>query len=163
MLFILTAIALLGCNPSIENEQQMNELIEKIALKEVVDQFSTLADIKDVDSQMLLFTEDAIVESYRNGERSSLLQGQEEIGAAFSNFLGLFHTVYHINGQQTVSINGNKATGTSYCLVKLISKNEEGKDTQITYGVTYYDEFEKKDSRWLISKRKSYFNWEEIR
>lgn len=158
------AIALLtfGCAPKNDRDKALQALLDKNSIKEVVDQFSTLADKKDVAKQMELFTDSAIVESYRNGQLSSTLSGKKEIGSAFENFLGLFHTVYHLNGQQTININGNKASATSYCLVTLISINESGENQQITYGITYDDVFLNQGGKWLIHHRKSYFNWEKI-
>src|SRR5688572_16698408 len=43
-------------------------------------------------------------------------------------------TVYHINGQQTVDLRGDAATGVSYCLVVLIGV-ENGKRIKNTSGV----------------------------
>ena len=41
--------------------QCSNDVQDQLALKRLVDTFSNLADVKDVDSQILLFTEDAEV------------------------------------------------------------------------------------------------------
>ena len=49
---------------SINLEQRIQSLEDRAALKQLVDTFSNLADDKDIVSQMLLFTEDAIVETY---------------------------------------------------------------------------------------------------
>jgi hypothetical protein len=140
--------------------QRINAIEDRIALKEIVDRFSTLADVKNVQQQLLLFTEDAVVETFRNGQPAGVLKGREAIGNAFSSFLNLFETVYHINGQQTVSINGNTASGTSYCMVTLIG-TENGKKMKTTFGIYYKDEFVRRGKQWLISKRQSHFTWEE--
>jgi hypothetical protein len=44
-------------------EQRVNAIEDKMAIKEVVDVFSNLADTKEIDQQVLLFTEDGVVES----------------------------------------------------------------------------------------------------
>lgn len=158
-LIVITAFLLVSCNQSPDN-QRMNQIEDRLALKELVDEFSILADKKDVAAQMNLFTENATVESFRNGVSNSKLTGKEEIGNAFSNFLSLFETVYHINGQQTVDIKNNKAAGTSYCLVVLIGE-QDGQKMKTTLGVSYEDEYIKQNGKWLIANRKSYFNWQE--
>ena len=135
------------------------ELEDRVALKAVVDEFSILADRKDVDAQMDLFTDDAVVESYRNGVLGSTFEGKEAIGSAFGGFLSQFETVYHINGQQQVTIDGERASGTSYCLVVLISTTDSV-NTKLTWGVSYEDEYVKQNGTWLIEHRKSYFNWQ---
>jgi ketosteroid isomerase-like protein len=134
-----------------------SEIQDKLALKKLVDDFSILADKKDIPNQMHLFTDDATVESVTNGQ-SSILKGKKEIANAFAGFLNLFEVVYHINGQQVVEINGNNATGTAYCRVTLIG-SQNGVKTQRDMGVIYSDEYTKKDGVWHIRKRKSNFTW----
>ncbi|WP_257995591.1 nuclear transport factor 2 family protein [Streptococcus intermedius] len=136
-----------------------NELTNRLELKELVDTFSILADTKDVAQQVLLFKEDAVVTSHRNEKIGNTYQGRQEIGQAFSNYLNLFHIVYHINGQQTLTFTDDThATGIAYCQVVLI-RDEEGKEIQLTQGVRYHDSYEKVDGKWLIVKRESNFMW----
>ncbi|MCB5139085.1 nuclear transport factor 2 family protein [Streptococcus mutans] len=136
-----------------------NELTNRLELKELVDTFSILADTKDMAQQILLFKEDALVTSRIAGQRGNTYQGRQEIGQAFTNYLNLFHTVYHINGQQTVTFtDDNHASGIAYCQVVLI-RDEDGKEIQLTQGVRYHDSYEKVEGKWLIAKRESNFMW----
>lgn len=134
------------------------KFFDKMALKELVDTFSNLADIKDTKTQAQLFVEDAKLESF-NGDFHSVQNGREEIETACASFLALFDTVYHLNGQQVVDINetGDAATGAAYCHVVLIGENEEGKRVQTTQGVRYNDEYIKIDGEWKIANRTSHF------
>lgn len=165
---IITIVLMAGCwftaaSQIRETENvAMKEMQDKMALKELVDVFSNLADVKDVEAQALLFTEDATVDSYRDGKLLSSLKGRKELGEQFGSFLALFETVYHINGQQTVTINGDRAVGTSYCQVVLIG-NEDGKKMMNMQGVRYNDEYARVDGKWLIAKRTSYFMWTDRR
>ncbi|WP_246767351.1 nuclear transport factor 2 family protein [Rhizobium leguminosarum] len=93
-----------------------------------------------------------------SGQLGSSFKGRKEIGDAFAGYLANFETVYHINGQQTVELNGDTATGTAYCLVVLIA-DEAGKKIKNTSGVTYHDEYVRRDGKWLIAKRTSNFVW----
>ena len=140
--------------------KRMQAIEDKLALKEVVDTFSILADAKDLHAQIFLFTENAVVESYFNGKLALTFNGRKEIEDGFTAFIKNYETVYHINGQQTVKINGDKATAISYCSVTLIGE-ENGKKMKTGLGVSYNDEFERIDNAWLISKRKSSFNWQD--
>ena len=141
------------------NLKEFQEIKDKLELQELVYTFSTLSDTKDVDKQVLLFTEDAVVQSERNGVLTgSKFTGRKEIGDAFKAYLALFETVYHINGQQTVEINGDRATGINYCQVVLV-KNENGKKIATTSGIRYSDEYRKINGKWYISNRKSNFMW----
>ena len=78
-------------------EQRIRQLEDRAELKQLVDQFSNLADNKDVASQMLLFTEDATVDTYFGETLFASMRGREEISNVFSSFLANFETVYHIN------------------------------------------------------------------
>ena len=124
---------------------------DQLALKRLVDTFSNLADGKDVKSQMDLFTDDAEVCS-KTGDHVSVMKGKEEIGTAFSNYLALFDVVYHLNGQQTVDIDGDTATGTAYCFVTLIGNGRKNQS-----GVRYQDTYVKQNGKWLIKRRESNF------
>ncbi|WP_232220020.1 nuclear transport factor 2 family protein [Prevotella falsenii] len=101
--------------------------------------------------QVLLFTEDAEVIS-KSGGQVFVCKGREEIGKAFAAFLAGFDVVYHLNGQQTVEIDGDKATGISYCHVTLIGNGKRNQS-----GVRYHDTYVKQNGRWLIKKRESDF------
>ena len=136
-------------------------LEDQAALKRLVDTFSNLADIKDIETQVLLFTEDATVESWSGGQRGSSFTGRAALAEAFGGFLAQFSTVYHINGQQTVEIEGDAAIGTAYCLVVLV-REEDGKVIRRTSGVRYDDRYVRQDGTWLISGRTSHFEWTEI-
>ena len=63
----------------------MNALIEKQALKELVDTFSNLADEKKVAEQMPLFTADAVVNTYIGGELVFAMTGRAEIEKVFKD------------------------------------------------------------------------------
>ena len=155
--FILTALLF---SSLLVKSQTMQEIQDRIAIKNIVDTFSILADTKEIDKQVLLFTENASVESIVNGQNGTTITGRKQIGDAFKAFLDRFETVYHINGQQTVTLNGDKAIGISYCQVTLIG-TQSGKKMKATFGIKYKDEFIRESSKWLIAKRTSNFLWTE--
>ena len=138
----------------------MNVMEEKLALKELVDTFSILADQKDTDAQAMLFTEDATLKSYRGEELLSQQQGRQAIGNACGQFLALFDTVFHINGQQVAALTDDThATGTAYCQVVLIGLDASGQRTMTSQGTWYDDRYVKMDGKWLIANRTSHFVW----
>jgi hypothetical protein len=62
---LLLALTVLSLFPK---AQTMNEIHDRIALKNLVATFSILADQKEIGKQILLFTEDAVSETYVNGK-----------------------------------------------------------------------------------------------
>src|SRR5688572_16013516 len=143
-----------------EMADRIQQIEDKLALKELVDTFSNLSDVKDVSSQVLLFTEEATVQTFSNGNRVANLKGRKEMENAFAPFLARFETVYHFNGQHTVKLNGDNATGDLYCMVTLIGM-QEGKRMKTTIGVSYKDEYVRQNGKWLIANRISNFNWQD--
>ncbi|WP_232825679.1 nuclear transport factor 2 family protein [Algoriphagus litoralis] len=143
-------------------DQRISEIEEKMAIKNVVDRFSNLADIKDIEQQVLLFTEDGIVESIFKGTPPIKLVGRQQLKDTFSQFLSGFHTVYHQNGQQTIEeLTENTAKATSYCHVILVGE-QNGKTIKTTLYTIYKDEFVKQNGQWLIKHRTSNFIWREV-
>ena len=139
-------------------EQRIQKLEDMAALKTIVDAFSNLADQKNIAAQMLLFTEDAVVETYFEGELFAAMKGHAQIQDTFSNFVANFDSMYHINGQHTAQINGDHATAEHYCLVVLIN-TIDGEKHRNTNGVMYQDEYVRQNGRWLITKRVANFTW----
>ena len=142
--------------------KRVRELEDRAALKELVDTFSILSDRKDVRAQVQLFTADATVETYRKDVLAAKLTGRKEMEDRFGAFLKNFETVYHFNGQQTVTLNGDRASGVSYCMVTLIGV-EGGKRMKTSIGVYHHDEYARENGRWLIARRRSVFDWEDKR
>jgi len=137
-------------------EQRLAAIEDKMAIKYVVDEFSNLADTKEIDKQVMLFTEDGEVVSISDGKPSTPLKGRKQLQQAFSAFLSNFHTVYHQNGQQTIDLQGDKAEATSYCRVILVGK-QNGKESKTTMYTVYKDSFVKENGKWLIKHRTSNF------
>ena len=139
-------------------EQRIQALEDTAAIKTVVDTFSNLADQKNIAAQMLLFTEDAVVETYFEGELFAAMHGRVQIEDTFNNFIANFDSMYHMNGQHTSHINGDHATAAHYCLVVLIH-TVDGKKQRNTNGVMYQDEYVRQNGQWLIAKRVANFTW----
>ena len=140
--------------------QQINDCFE---LKHLVDHFSNLADVKDVDAQLSLFTEDAQVTTFIKGELFANAKGRAEIGDVSKNYLAQFHTVYHLNGQQTVEFTGeDSAEGIAYCQVALVA-DKDGQDEMLTHYVRYQDSYQRVGGVWQIAKRVANFMYSETR
>lgn len=136
------------------------QLQDRVDLKELVDLVSILSDSGDPEAVVQLFTQDAVSETYSEGKPLLILKGRKKMASAFRDFLKDFETVFHINGQQVVTINGDLATGTSYCMAKLIG-TENGRKMQSTIGIKYKDDFIRDNNRWLIARRVGSFEWQE--
>ena len=141
----------------------LQQIQDRLALKDLVDTFSNLADEKKVAEQMPLFTQDAVVNTYIGGKLVFEMHGVAEIEQVFTTFLTPFHSVYHLNGQHTVTfIDENNATAFNYCAVKLV-ETKEGKEILHDHSVRYADTYVKQEGKWRIAKRIANFMISESR
>jgi len=138
------------------------ELAGRAALKELIDWVAILGDKREFKKQVQLFTDNAVSETWAGGILLLKLEGRKAIEEAFSKFLEGFDTVYHFNGQQVVTINGNTATGTVYCMATLIGQ-EQGRKMITTIGARYEDNYLRVGNNWLIASRVGNFDWQEKR
>lgn len=139
-------------------EQRLQKLEDMAALKKIVDTFSNLADKNELAAQSLLFTEDAQVDTYFGDQLFASLKGRKEILETFTAFLANFESGYHLNGQFTAQIDGDRASAEHYCLVVLIS-TVDGQKTRGSNGVAYQDEYVRQGGQWWIAKRTARFMW----
>lgn len=133
-------------------------LIAKIELRELVDTFSNLADIKDAKSQGELFLPDGVLEFQIGTDEVQKIEGREALVQAFAATINPCKAVYHISGQQTVTVNEDvtEAQGTAYCQAVLVNE-ENGKDVITTNHVRYTDAYVKADGKWYIKRRRTTF------
>jgi hypothetical protein len=69
----------------------------------------------------------------------------------------------HFNGQSTVWLDGDRATGESYCLAHHLSVGADGQRTLMIASIRYLDELVKQDGRWLFAERRLMVDWTETR
>ena len=135
------------------------ETTDRLLLRELVDLVAVLGDRKDFKAQVQLFTEHAVSQTFAGNTPILKLKGRGQMEKAFASFLQNYDTIYHFNGQQVVTIEGEHATGICYCLVTLIT-NDQGNKKGTTIGAVYQDEYVRENERWLISSRIGNFSWQ---
>lgn len=135
------------------------ELIARAEIKDLVDTFSNLADVKDAKSQGDLFLSDGKLE-FQMGFDGDIqdINGREALVTAFAGTINPCKAVYHINGQQNAEFNADytEAHGTAYCEATLVNE-ENGRQVITTNYVRYTDEYKKVDGKWYIKKRRTTF------
>jgi len=138
---------------------KLQEVSDRLELKELVDLFSNYADTKENEKQVQLFAPDGVVNIINDGQITFTLTGRSEILAAFSGSMADYQSVFHMSGQQTVEFDDDEhAHGVAYNLVVLV-KIVDGQTITTQEGVRYEDRYEKQQGKWLITERNSQFNW----
>ena len=141
------------------------EAADRLAIRELVDAYAHCADRRDAKGQMALFTEDTrflVFMDYGSPEPTQELNGRESLAPVFDN-LNTYAVTMHFNGQSTVVLDGDQATGESYCLAHHLSVGEDGQRTMMIASIRYLDQFAKQDGQWLFAERRLMVNWTETR
>ena len=140
------------------------EAADRLALRELFDAYAHCADRRDAKGQKSLFTEDTRFVVYMEGEGSEPTQeltGREALTPVFDG-LNRYETTTHFNGQSTVALDGDRATGESYCLAHHLY-TEDGERKLMVASLRYLDTFVKTDGAWLFAERNLYVDWTETR
>jgi len=140
------------------------EIADRLALRELVDAYAFCADTRDAEGQMALFTDDAHFVVYMAGEGSDAtddLRGRESLRPVFDN-LNTYDVTMHFNGQSTVGVDGDRATGETYCLAHHVS-SDGGLRRLMIAALRYQDSFVKANGTWRFAERRLYVRWTETR
>lgn len=68
----------------------------------------------------------------------------------------------HFNGQSTIILDGNHATGESYCIAHHLYTEGDERKVMLAF-LRYGDTFTKIDGAWLFAERDLYVAWTETR
>jgi hypothetical protein len=140
------------------------EAADRLAIRELFDAYAHCADTRDAEGQMALFTTDTRFEVYMNGpgsEPSSVLEGREALSPVFDD-LNRYEATMHFNGQSTVSLDGNRATGDSYTIAHHVYTEDASRMIMVAW-LRYLDAFTKIDGTWYIAQRQIILVWSETR
>jgi SnoaL-like domain len=94
-------------------------------------------------------------------EPTYALQGREALTPVFDD-LNRYEATTHFNGQSTVTIDGNRATGESYTIAHHVY-TEDGTRKIMIASLRYLDTFTKSDGRWYFAERNLILDWSETR
>jgi ketosteroid isomerase-like protein len=148
----------------IRSEITATEIADRLAIRELVDAYAHCADRRDAEGQKSLFAEDTHFVVYMAGQGSEptqVLDGREALTPVF-NDLNRYQATMHFNGQSTISLNGDRATGESYCIAHHLY-TEDGERKLMIAWLRYSDTFTKVDGAWLFAERNLYLDWAETR
>jgi hypothetical protein len=107
----------------------------------------------DLDVLKSSFWPDATC-NYSDAELDAMTWAENCV-AGISQMERTMHTI----GNHLIEVNGDKATGETYCLAYHLIKNEQGELTDMLVGGRYLDHFEKRDGEWRIKSRYYVMDW----
>ena len=140
------------------------ECADRLAIRELIDAYAYCADRRDAQGQKALFTDDTHFAVYMEGQGSAptqVLNGREALTPVFDD-LNRYQATMHFNGQSTVALDGDRATGVSYCIAHHLF-TEGGERKLMVAWLRYGDTFVRVDDAWLFAARNLYVDWTETR
>jgi hypothetical protein len=140
------------------------EAADRLAIRQLFDAYARCADRRDADGQKALFTEDTRFVVHLEGEGTTpsyVLHGREALTPIFDD-LNQYEVTTHFNGQSTVVLDGDRATGESYTIAHHIF-TEDGIRKIMIASLRYYDDFVRIDAGWYFAGRQLIVDWSETR
>jgi SnoaL-like domain len=149
---------------AVHTELTSTEAADRLALRELFDAYAHCADRRDAEGQKALFSEDTRFAVYMEGEGREptyVLEGREALTPVFAD-LNRYEVTTHFNGQSTVTIDGNRATGESYTIAHHLF-TEDGDRKIMIASLRYLDTFTKIAQTWYFAERRLILDWSETR
>jgi hypothetical protein len=140
------------------------EAADRLALRELFDAYAHCADRRDAEGQKALFTDDTVFAVYMDGggsEATYVLHGREALTPVFDD-LNRYEVTTHFNGQSTVILDGDRATGESYTIAHHLWTEDRTRKVMIA-SLRYLDVFTKLDGAWYFAERKLILEWSDTR
>lgn len=125
-------------------------------LRNLIDDYAYLSDDKKIADVMNLFTLYVTYKVYMGGALVADVSGRENMEKDFNHHASLVKTYFTLNGQHTVKIDSETATGVSFTQIKMI-RDIEGKDILTDYSVKYDDSYVFQNGKWFIKDRVAHF------
>jgi hypothetical protein len=142
----------------------VTESTDRLAIRELFDAYAHCADRRDSEGQKALFTVDTRFAVFMDGEGTKptyVLDGREALTPVFAD-LNRYDVTTHFNGQSTVTIDGNRATGESYTIDHHVFTEDDRRRIMIA-SLRYLDTFVKLEGSWYFAERNLIVDWTETR
>jgi hypothetical protein len=149
---------------AVHSQVSAAEAGDRLAIRELFDAYAHCADRRDAEGQKALFTVDTKFAVFMSGEGTEptyVVEGREALTPIFAD-LNQYEATTHFNGQSTVEINGERASGESYTIAHHLFTADGVRKIMIA-SLRYLDDFVKIDGGWYFKERTLILDWSETR
>jgi ketosteroid isomerase-like protein len=140
------------------------EEADRLAIRALIDAYARCADRRDAEGQMALFAEDSSFHVFMDSRVAAptyVIQGRDALAPVFAD-LRQYQATTHFNGQSTVHLDRDRATGETYCIAHHLKVDGEKRKLMLA-SIRYLDQFIKRDGAWLFAERKLMVDWTDTR
>jgi len=138
-------------------DQQLQALLDKQALMELINAYCNAADRHDHEKMRALYHEDAIDDHgiFSQGSAMEFVDKLPQIQAPMEI---LHHNVTTVN----LKLNGDYAEGEVYIIAFHKVRKEDGSSFDLLIGGRYFDKYEKRAGIWTFSYRSVVADWTNV-
>jgi 3-phenylpropionate/cinnamic acid dioxygenase small subunit len=140
-----------------------SEMSDRLELQELAFAYAAALDERNSEAFAELFTPDAHLGVYEPDSETPLLgyDGHDEIRTAVA-LLDRYDETLHVMTNHRVTLDGDDATGTVYCLAHHITVRE-GTRHNLVMTIRYHDRYRRSTGAWRLTHRKIVRFWNELR
>jgi ketosteroid isomerase-like protein len=141
------------------------------ALRRLVAAYARAVDRREFAALAALFTEDGLLAIHDPDPRSAdgasdtpvrERRGRDEIEKVIIASLARYDVTSHVLGQHTADVDGDRATGETYCMAHHLTTTDGGRHDHVL-AIRYLDRFRKIDGVWLFEARRVVVDWTDER
>ena len=141
-----------------------NDVADRLAIRALIDAYAHFADSRQPERQADLYVEGGRTLVFPDpavDEPAQVLTTRDEHLEGFGA-LKQYVATTHFNGQSVALIDGDTATGESYCLAHHVLEAGTGRQL-IVMAIRYRDVFTRADGAWRFAERRLFIDWTETR
>jgi hypothetical protein len=126
--------------------------------------YASGADRRDVHKFLRAFADDGVLSIYAGSDPEEgavrTARGHTEL-ASIPRELAAYARTFHLLGQASYDVAGDRATGEVYCVAHHLSVRSEPSYDRVLY-IRYVDDYHRSAAAWKISQRRVLIDWTEI-
>ncbi len=139
-------------------EAEIQRLIDERAIRRAATLYAIGADRRDPAIWIAIMAEGMVLITPRGR-----IDGREKVLAALPRLAAAYTATQHRVMNQAHVIDGDVATGETYCVADHMSEAPDGSRLILSWAIRYQDELRRIDGRWLFTRRELVLDWEERR
>jgi uncharacterized protein (TIGR02246 family) len=140
------------------DESERTQSADLLAIRALCERYAQAVDAGDASSFVSVFKPDGHLTSNATG-RVTHYSGHEQLAKIVAGARSVAPRTMHFIGNHLAEIDGNVATGVTYCMANHLCDDR----SNIVMMVRYLDRYERSQGEWLIAQRDLLVDWTETR
>ncbi|QTH24324.1 nuclear transport factor 2 family protein [Rhizorhabdus wittichii] len=139
-------------------DAEVRRLLDEQAIRRAATLYAIGADRRDPAIWTAIMAEEMVLVTPRGR-----IEGRARVLAALPRLAAAFAATQHRVLNQHHIIDGDDATGETYCVADHMTEAADGARSILSWAIRYQDRLRRIDGRWLFTRRELVLDWEERR